>query len=165
MDPSTTAVSTPSSTPSHGACFHLAIPVHDIELARDFYGTKLGFPKGRESKTWTDYDVFGVCQLVIHEVVEYQGSKQQSKVDGDPVPVPHFGASLSVSNFYALVHRCVTNQVKLETEPHVRFLDQPGEQKTFFLFDPSGNALEFKTMKHAHSLFARYDVDTFVAKE
>ena len=35
----------------------------------------------------------------------------------------------------------------------------------FFLFEPSGNALEFKTMKHAHSLFARYDVDTFVAKE
>jgi len=32
-------------------------------------------------------------------------------------------------------------------EPYVRFENTPGEQATFFLLDPSGNALEFKSFK------------------
>ena len=164
MDPSATTVSPPPFSPSSGACFHLAIPVHDIDVARAFYDN-LGFRRGRESRTWTDYDVFGVCQLVIHQVVGYSGTEQHSSVDGDPVPVPHFGAALNAFDFDALVARLHSNEIKLEIEPHSRFGGQPGEQKTFFLLDPSGNALEFKTMKHPMNLFAKYDVDTFIGNE
>ena len=159
-------MATSSSTapiPSPGATFHLAIPVRDVEEARAFYGGTLGFPKGRESKTWTDYDVFGVCQLVVHEVAGYDAAKQRSAVDGDPVPVPHFGAALSGVDFDALVDRLEKHDVAFETSPHARFVGQPGEQRTFFFLDPSGNALEFKTMKHPEALFARYDVDAFEA--
>jgi catechol 2,3-dioxygenase-like lactoylglutathione lyase family enzyme len=48
--------------------FHLAIPVADIEEARRFYGEVLGFPRGRSSEVWTDWDVHG------HQVVTHQGS-------------------------------------------------------------------------------------------
>jgi len=45
--------------------FHLAIPVHDLEQARAFYGDLLGLPQGRDSKSWIDYNLFG-HQLVVH---------------------------------------------------------------------------------------------------
>ena len=156
-----TTLSSMAPNPSPGATFHLAIPVRDVEEARVFYGEKLGFAKGRESKTWTDYDVFGVCQLVVHEVAGYDAAKQHSAVDGDPVPVPHFGAALSGVDFDALVDRLEKHDIAFATSPHARFVGQPGEQRTFFFLDPSGNALEFKTMKHPERLFARYDVDAF----
>ena len=157
------APSSRATIPSPGATFHLAIPVRDVEEARAFYGEILGFPKGRESKTWTDYDVFGVCQLVVHEVAGYDAAKQHSAVDGDPVPVPHFGAALSGVDFDALVDRLEKHDIAFATSPHARFVGQPGEQRTFFFLDPSGNALEFKTMKHPGRLFAEYDVDAFEA--
>jgi extradiol dioxygenase family protein len=37
----------------------------------------------------------------------------------------------------------------------VRFRGEVGEQATFFLFDPSGNALEFKSFQDPTQLFAR----------
>jgi hypothetical protein len=39
--------------------------------------------------------------------------------------------------------------------PTVRFEGQPGEQATMFLFDPAGNALEFKAMADPANLFAK----------
>jgi len=35
--------------------FHLAIPVHDLSIARDFYENKLGLITGRTSDQWADY--------------------------------------------------------------------------------------------------------------
>ena len=47
--------------------FHLAVPVRDIEEARDFYGTKMGFSEGRSTDTWIDFNMFG-HQVVTHRV-------------------------------------------------------------------------------------------------
>ncbi len=40
-------------------------------------------------------------------------------------------------------------------EPYIRFQGQVGEQATMFLFDPCGNALEFKAFKDMSQLFAK----------
>ena len=45
--------------------FHLAFPVHDLELAREFYINVLGCTLGRESKKWIDFNLFG-HQVVAH---------------------------------------------------------------------------------------------------
>ena len=45
--------------------FHLAIPVGDIEIAKEFYGSKLGFSEGRSDEHWVDFNFFG-HQLVCH---------------------------------------------------------------------------------------------------
>ena len=42
-----------------------------------------------------------------------------------------------------------------EIEPGIRFAGQVGEQATMFLYDPSGNALEFKAFKDPSRLFAK----------
>ena len=76
--------------------FHLALPVHDLEQARDFYGTLLGCKEGRSAERWIDYDFFG-HQLSVHLVDEREDIATNA-VDGDAVPARHFGVVLPWSN-------------------------------------------------------------------
>lgn len=132
--------------------FHLAIPVDDLAAARGFYGGVLGCPEGRSSATWIDFDLMG-HQLVVHQAP--RAAITRSAVDGDAVPVPHFGIVLDWPAWEALGDRIAASGSAFELPPHVRFAGKPGEQGTFFLFDPAGNALEFKAMRHQGNLFAR----------
>ena len=71
------------------------------------------------------------------------------------MPVPHFGIVLDWPAWEALGDRIAASGTAFELPPHIRFAGKPGEQGTFFLFDPAGNALEFKAMRHPGNLFAR----------
>jgi extradiol dioxygenase family protein len=139
--------------------FHLAIPVHDIDKAREFYGNILGLQEGRSAiGCWTDYSLFG-HQLVVHKVDNaYRAPDLYNPVDKDYVPVPHFGCALTVPGFHELVQRLREKNIQFIVEPHIRFPGQPGEQWTCFFKDPSNNSLEFKAMSHPANLFARYVV-------
>ncbi|OYU15092.1 MAG: glyoxalase [Alphaproteobacteria bacterium PA4] len=132
--------------------FHLAIPVDDLAAARVFYGDVLGCPEGRSSDSWIDFDFHG-HQLVVHRAP--RAAIVRNAVDGDAVPVPHFGLVLDWPAWEALGARIAAAGVAFELEPHVRWAGKPGEQGTFFLFDPAGNALEFKAMRHPGNLFAK----------
>lgn len=132
--------------------FHLAIPVDDLAAARDFYGRVMGCDEGRSSESWIDFNFFG-HQLVVHQAPG--GARViRNQVDGDAVPVPHFGLVLDWPAWEALAARIAASGVAFELPPHTRFAGKPGEQGTFFLFDPAGNALEFKAMRHPGNLFA-----------
>ncbi|MDF3936714.1 VOC family protein [Pseudomonas citronellolis] len=136
--------------------FHLAIPVYDLAAARRFYGEVFGLAEGRSSAQWVDFDFFG-HQLVIHEQPKTaaQESAQSNPVDGHDVPVPHFGVVLEWAQWEALAERLRGLGVAFVIEPYVRFKGQVGEQATLFLFDPCGNALEFKAFKDIGQLFAK----------
>lgn len=134
--------------------FHLAIPVDDLAAARQFYGVVLGCSEGRSSESWIDFDFHG-HQLVVHKSL--RSAVIRNAVDGDAVPVPHFGLVLDWAGWEALATRIRQAGLAFEMEPHVRWAGKPGEQGTFFLFDPAGNALEFKAMRHPGNLFARQD--------
>ncbi|MBC52650.1 MAG: glyoxalase [Gammaproteobacteria bacterium] len=127
--------------------FHLAIQVRDLEEARTFYGQTLGLPQGRSSDHWIDFNLFG-HQLVVHvnPAIGRQGQVTQSSnhVDGHGVPVPHFGAVLSMDEWTALADKLRAIGTRFIIEPYIRFKGEPGEQATLFFLDPSGNALEFK---------------------
>lgn len=133
--------------------FHLAIPVHDIAAARQFYGIELGCPEGRSADTWVDFDLFG-HQLVVH-LSPMTPTQIKNPVDGHDVPVPHFGVVLSMDRWRALADRLRSSGIEFVIEPHVRFEGQVGEQATMFFLDPSGNALEFKAFRDRNALFAR----------
>ncbi|MBV9930811.1 MAG: glyoxalase, partial [Alphaproteobacteria bacterium] len=45
--------------------FHLAFPVHSLEAARQFWSETMGFPEGRSSDEWVDFDFYG-RQIVAH---------------------------------------------------------------------------------------------------
>jgi len=133
--------------------FHLAFPVHDIAAARAFYGELLGCAEGRSSERWVDFDFFG-HQVVAH-LVEGADDAGTNPVDGDAVPVPHFGAVLEWEAWEELAERVRAAGHAFVIEPRVRFQGEVGEQGTFFVRDPSGNALEFKAFRDPSRLFAR----------
>lgn len=139
--------------------FHIAFPVRNVEEARAFYGGLLGCPEGRSAKTWVDFNLYG-HQIVAHLVKDYNAASSANQVDGDPVPVPHFGVALSVQQFHELAQRLKDNGVEFVIQPHLRFQGQPGEQWTMFFKDPSGNSLEFKAMTTPANLFAKYFVSS-----
>ena len=91
---------------------------------------------------------------------EYRGQDYYNPVDGDEVPVAHFGAVLSHDAFQTLASKLASANTAFIIEPHLRFKGQAGEQWTMFFKDPSGNNLEFKAMAHPDNLFAKYNVDT-----
>ena len=135
--------------------FHLAIPVHDLATTRAFYGELLGCAEGRSSERWIDFDLFG-HQVVAHLVEGDAASAPTNPVDGDAVPVPHFGVVLELEAWERLAARLEAAGVEFVIAPRVRFAGEPGEQGTLFLRDPSGNALEFKGFRDvAGQLFAR----------
>jgi extradiol dioxygenase family protein len=134
--------------------FHLAFPVHDLSAARAFYGGLLGCPEGRSSSEWIDFNLYG-HQVVAHLAPDQTGLATTNAVDGDNVPVRHFGVVLSMVEWQALADKLKNAGQNFIIEPHVRFRGQVGEQATMFFLDPSGNALEFKAFKDMKSLFAK----------
>jgi extradiol dioxygenase family protein len=133
--------------------FHLAFPVRDLAEARAFYGELLGCPEGRSSEEWVDFDFFG-HQIVAHLSPDEAGHKAHNQVDGDAVPVRHFGAILSMTEWKALAAKLQSRNVSFIIAPDIRFEGMPGEQATFFFCDPSGNALEFKAFDDDSRIFA-----------
>ena len=134
--------------------FHLAFPVDDLGAARRFYGELLGCREGRSAEQWVDFDLHG-HQIVAHLSPEQVQARSTNPVDGEDVPVPHFGLVLSMPEWKGLAERLQAAGVEFVIEPTVRFEGQPGEQATMFLLDPAGNALEFKAMADPAKLFAK----------
>jgi extradiol dioxygenase family protein len=134
--------------------FHLAFPVDDLDAARNFYGELLGCPEGRSSDRWIDFDLRG-HQIVAHLAPDAVRARASNAVEGEDVPVPHFGLVLSMDDWRKLADRLTAAGTEFVIAPTVRFEGEPGEQATMFLLDPAGNALEFKAMADPANLFAK----------
>ncbi len=133
--------------------FHLAIAVDDLAAADDFYHRLLGCPHGRRSDQWTDYDFFG-HQLVAHLSPADCAAAKTNVVDGHDVPARHFGVVLEPRDWRSLADKLQKAGADFIIEPNIRFKGEPGEQGTFFIRDPAGNALEFKCFEDMARLFA-----------
>lgn len=134
--------------------FHLAFFVRDLDEARKFYGGILGFTEGRSTERWVDFDCLG-HQLSMHLKADLQVAAQAGMVDGDNVPIPHYGVILDMSSWQALADRVSAANIPFIVQPHVRFKGESGEQSTMFFCDPSGNALEFKGFAEMNKVFAK----------
>ncbi|MEO1101649.1 MAG: VOC family protein [Pseudomonadota bacterium] len=135
------------------APFHLALPVDDLVAAEAFYGDLIGCPRGRRSDNWIDFNFYG-HQLVTHLAPDECRKAGTADVDGKAVPVKHFGLVLSPADWRDLADKLAAAGTEFIIEPGIRFAGEPGEQGTFFLLDPAGNALEFKYFEDMDALFA-----------
>ena len=133
--------------------FHLAMPVHDLSAAREFYGQTIGCSEGRCSSHWVDFNLYG-HQFVAHLDESHSAKPIINPVDGKGVPVPHFGVVLEMDQWHELADRLTAAGTDFVIEPHIRFKGQAGEQATMFFQDPSGNALEFKAFADDAMIFA-----------
>ncbi len=135
--------------------FHLAFPVHDLVEARKFYSKILGCIIGRESEGWIDFNLYG-HQIVAHLSPEDCRATNTNPVDNDDIPSRHFGVILEWRDWESLKEKIKRLDYPFLVEPKIRFKSKPGEQGTFFISDPSGNALEFKTFKHDSMVFEKF---------
>ena len=133
--------------------FHYAFKIKDIASTRKFYVEILGCKEGRSTEHWIDFDFFG-NQLSAHVSTNIPELDYCGKVDGISVPVPHFGCILKNEEFTELEQKLTKYDITFVVKPYTRYEGKPGEQKTMFFLDPSGNPLEFKAFRNEEEVFA-----------
>lgn len=136
--------------------FHLAFPVRNIDETRRFYTQVLACSVGREDTRWIDFNFYG-HQISAHLSEEFEKEIGKNTVDDKAVPLRHFGIILQWQHWQELVERLRSFDIVFYIEPYVRFAGEVGEQGTFFIQDPSGNFLEFKSFKDERKLFESED--------
>lgn len=132
--------------------FHLAIPVKELNETKAFYIETLGSEAGRCTDVWQDLNFFG-HQLVLHIDKHMNTTRPTNEVDGKHVPIPHFGVVLEWEVFQQFAAMLKKKKISFVIEPYIRFEGKTGEQATMFFYDPSGNALEFKSFRNPKELF------------
>ena len=132
--------------------FHLAIPVANIHKAHKWYTNILGCTVGRRSEEWIDFNFFG-HQLAAHLVSIKEEKISTNPVDGEEVPSRHFGIIMQILDWKDLVQHLEEKGVQFLIQPQIRFKGTSGEQSTFFILDPFGNALEFKAFQDDSQIF------------
>ena len=133
--------------------FHLAFPVRDIVASREFYTQMLGCSVGREDRRWIDFDFFG-HQISAHLDESLEHSSECNTVDQQAVPLRHFGMVLLWQQWDELLAHLKQEGMTFSIQPYTRFAGEVGEQRTFFIKDPSGNFLEFKCFREERYVFA-----------
>jgi extradiol dioxygenase family protein len=133
--------------------FHLAYHVTDLDAARQFYGDVLGCSEGRSTDTWVDFDFFG-HQISLHLGAPF-ATTNTGKVGDHLVPMPHLGVILPLADWLSLADRLEAADLSFEIPPVIRFAGEPGEQRTMFFRDPSGNPIEIKGFAEFDGVFAQ----------
>ena len=134
------------------SAFHYAFKVKDIVSTRRFYIEILRCKEGRSTNTWIDFNFFG-NQLSAHISDEIPKLDYCGNVDGIKVPIPHFGCLLSIEEFKIVQKRLEDSKVEFVIKPQKRYEGKVGEQYTMFVFDLSGNPLEFKAFVDNEEIF------------
>jgi hypothetical protein len=133
--------------------FHLAFATTDIKRIKAFYGKFLGCKEGRSADTWVDYDFFG-HQLTIQEVPMLIHTARIYNPKSS-VPSSHWGVVLTLSDWRKLRDKFKKVGVKFFIEPGVVMKGQVGEQRSMFIEDPDGHAIEFKCFENDEDLFRK----------
>ncbi|WP_136481915.1 VOC family protein [Cognatitamlana onchidii] len=133
--------------------FHLAFKVKDIDSTKKFYVDLLGCREGRSTESWIDFDFFG-HQLSAHVSNHFPDLDYCGKVDGISVPIPHFGCLLTKEAFGRIQKKLELEKVPFIVKPQKRYKGLIGEQLTMFVFDFSGNPIEFKSFSNPDEVFS-----------
>ncbi len=134
------------------ASFHYAFKVKDLVSTRKFYIDILGCEEGRSSESWIDFNFFD-NQLSAHISDNFPELDYCGQVDGVSVPIPHFGCLLSIVEFNDIRQKLEDAKVEFVIKPQQRYQGKVGEQLTMFVFDYSGNPIEFKAFTDSKEVF------------
>lgn len=131
--------------------FHLSFPVVDLEATRHFYGELLGCAQGRTEADRIDFEFFG------HHIVAQQSREEAAHVcvgvGPERYPLRHFGAIVPRATFETIAARLTAAGVQWIIPPEARHVGTVREQQTMMALDPSGNAVEFKSLAEPQKVF------------
>ena len=132
--------------------FHLALPCKNIEETRDFYKEILGAAVGRQTEKWVDINLYS-NQLTFTQSGDFNFSFKNYKLGTHVLPSFHFGVIVPMELWKELYDKL--NQSKQEVTTEVNFMkDKKGEHFSFFIKDPNGFTIEFKSFKNKGEVFA-----------
>jgi uncharacterized protein len=117
---------------------------NNIIESRRFYGNILECEERRATRTSVKLHWFG-NQLTVHQLDSYNAKRMLGEVEGDDVPVAHFGAVLDENLFLRAAARLKQGGWSFVIPPYKRYRDQAWEQWVLVVRDPSGNAVELKS--------------------
>lgn len=132
--------------------FHLSLPCKDLEQTKIFYTDELGASLGRTGESWADVNLFG-HQITFTKVENYSMNIPNYKFEGKVLPSFHIGIILPLDEWDKMFN--LFNNLETEIMINTSFLeDKAGEHKSFFIEDPNGYMLEFKSFKNPEAIFA-----------
>lgn len=131
--------------------FHLALPCLDLEETREFYVGILKAVAGRRSTNWLDIDLFG-HQITFAVSGDFNFQFKNYRLQEYVLPSFHFGVIVPMDTWQDLYTRLSAMDIEITTE--ATFLEnQPGEHLSFFIQDPNGYMVEFKSFREEGDIF------------
>lgn len=132
--------------------FHLALPCKDIGETKAFYQDVVQARLGRQAEHWLDVDLFG-HQLTFTQSGNFNFDFKNYRLEDYILPSFHFGVIVSTEQWQELYDRL--NDMDLEITTEATFMqDKTGEHLSFFVQDPNGYMVEFKSFKNPKDIFA-----------
>lgn len=133
------------------AQFHLALPCESIEVTKKFYTSILGASQGRQADKWADINLYN-NQLTFTEAGAFNFDFKNYKLGGSVLPSFHFGVIITVDEWGKLYTKLFKSNQEVTTE--VTFMkNKIGEHLSFFITDPNGYMIEFKSFINDNEVF------------
>ena len=131
--------------------FHISLPCLDIDVTKRFYVDKLGAFLGRSAVNWLDIDLFG-NQITFTKSGRFDFSFQNYSFEGKILPSFHFGVILDITTWCKVYSK--VNAESIEVFDEINFLkNKRGEHISFFVKDPNGYMVEFKSFSNDSEMF------------
>ena len=131
--------------------FHLSLPCKSIDKTKIFYNKTIGASIGRHSENWVDINLFG-HQITFTQAGKFNFNSPNYIFEKKILPSFHFGIILNIEVWGEIYSKL--NSLNLVTEKNVTFLkNKPGEHLSFFVKDPNGYMIEFKSFKNPEATF------------
>ncbi|WP_299903079.1 VOC family protein [uncultured Aquimarina sp.] len=131
--------------------FHLALPCEDIGKTKDFYTNILGATLGRHTDNWIDINLYG-NQITFTKAGTFNFDFKNYRLGGQILPSFHFGVIVDMETWEKLYSHLSSKDIEVTTEVTF-FENKVGEHLSFFVKDPDGYMVEFKSFKNTGEVF------------
>lgn len=131
--------------------FHLALPCEDLEKTKDFYINKLNAKLGRSTDHWLDVNLCG-NQITFTKTGDFSFDFKNYRLGNQILPSFHFGVIVDIETWGKLYSSLSSMDIEVTTEVTF-FKNKVGEHLSFFVKDPNGYMVEFKSFKDHREIF------------
>ena len=131
--------------------FHMSLPCLSVKETKNFYINNIGATYGRNTQNWIDINLFG-HQITFIKAKKFNFNNPNYIFDGKILPSFHFGVIVDYDAWKKVYAKLQGYELDLVTES-TYLKDQLGEHVSFFVKDPNGYMLEFKTFKESKDIF------------
>ncbi len=132
--------------------FHISLPCLSVKETKNFYTENIGATFGRNTQNWIDINLFG-HQLTFIKA-KFSFNNPNYIFEGKILPSFHFGVIVDFDTWKKIYAKVQGLKLDLVTES-TYLKGEQGEHMSFFVKDPNGYLLEFKSFKKPDAIFEK----------